>query len=389
MNIVTRSAVLFASSLALLASTSGASAQVSTTADAKSKAQQLIDKGLAFLATQQAENGGWMAQRGAPAITALALKGFAQDPNRRNDTNVKKGFEFLLSFQLENGGIYKDTLASYNTSTAISALAAAKNPAFQPNIDKAIAYLRTLQWQEGMELPTGEILAGGDVRAGGWGYGSKGRPDGSNTALAIDALVEAGISREDPALKGAAEFMTRTQNLKTNAAPWATNDGGFIYSPARGGESFAGEYTDPSGTKRFHSYGAMTYAGIKSLLYANISKDDPRVVAAWGWISNNWSLTENPGMINAGPTAAADGLFYYYHILARTLKEYGEVSVPTPTGSVDWRLELVNKLASLQRQDGAWKGGKAYMEELEILVTAYTVLALQEVLADLDRSPVK
>jgi squalene-hopene/tetraprenyl-beta-curcumene cyclase len=370
-------------------SASGWAAQPDATEATKAKAGKLIDNGLKFLASQQQDSGGWMAQRGAPAITALALKGFAQDPRWRDNANVKKGFDFLLSFQLENGGIYRDTLSSYNTSTAISALAAAKNPDYQPAIDKAIAYLRTLQWQEGMDLPKGEKLAAGDPRIGGWGYGSKGRPDGSNTSFALNALVDAGISREDPMFKQAAEFMSRTQNLPANSQPWAGNDGGFIYSPANGGESFAGDYTDSSGTKRFHSYGSMTYAGLKSLLYANITRDDPRVVAAWGWISSNWSLTENPGMRNAGPTAAADGIFYYYHILARTLKEYGETAVPTNTGSVDWRVELVNKLESLQRPDGSWKGGKAYMEELEILVTAYSVLALQEVLADLERSPVK
>lgn len=357
------------------------------------RAQRLIDRGLDYLASQQSPEGGWLAQRGAPAITALALKAFAQHPTRRDDPRVQQGFRFLLSFQLENGGIYQDTLASYNTATAISALAAARNPEFQPAIDRAVAYLRSLQWQEGMTLPNGEVVQAGDVRVGGWGYGSRGRPDGSNTSMALDALIDAGVSREDPVFKAAAQFVTRMQNLSaTNDQPWARDlpgggDGGFIYSPARGGESFAGEYTDSSGTRRFHSYGSMTYAGMKSLLYANLTREDPRVQAAWGWISRNWSLTENPGMRNAGPDAAADGLFYYFHAMARALKEYGQPTIPTTPTPVDWRVELVNRLAELQRPDGSWKGGRAYMEELEVLVTAYCVLALQEILQDFELRP--
>lgn len=369
------------------------SAGVAAAETPEQKAARLIDRGLDFLASQQSPEGGWLAQRGAPAITALALKGFAQHPTRRDDPRVRQGFEFLLSFQLENGGIYQDTLASYNTATAISALARANRPEYQPAIERAIAYLRSLQWQPGMQLPTGDTLAEGDPRLGGWGYGSRGRPDGSNTSMALDALIDAGVSREDPVFKAAAAFVTRMQNLSaTNDQPWARDlpgggDGGFIYSPARGGESFAGEYTDSSGTRRFHSYGTMTYAGMKSLLYANLTREDPRVQAAWAWISRNWSLTENPGMRNAGPDAAADGLFYYYHALSRALKEYGQAHVPAQPKPVDWRLELIDKLAELQRPDGSWKGGKAYMEELEILVTAYSVLALQEVLADLQARP--
>lgn len=350
-------------------------------AETEAKARQLIERGIGFLKTRQGEDGAFSQGRGSLAITALALKALSQDDATRGTPVTKKGYDLLLANQLENGGIYKDSLASYNTAIAISALVAAREPAYQEKIDKAVAYLRSLQWHVGMDgLPKGETLAEGDPRAGGWGYGSKGRPDGSNTSFALQALKEAGVSQEDPAFKAAAAFMSRTQNLSaTNDAKWATNDGGFIYSPANGGESFAGSSVDESGTTRFHSYGTMTYAGVKALLWAGVNKDDPRVVAAWRWISANWSLTENPGMVRAGPEHAADGIFYYYHIMAKSLTAYGETSVPAAGGSVDWRAELVNKLAELQRPDGSWKGGKAYMEENEVLVTCYAVLALQEV----------
>ena len=48
------------------------------------------------------------------------------------------------------------------------------------------------------------------------------------------------------------------------------------------------------------SYGSMTYAGLKSMIYAGLSHDDPRVKAAWEWIGRNFTVDENPGMAASG-----------------------------------------------------------------------------------------
>lgn len=360
------------------------------------RTQRVIDAGLAYLKAQQKPDGAFAEARAGVAVSALVLKALSQDPAQRDAEPTRKGYTFLLGQQLESGGIYKDTWASYSTSISISALAAANNPDYRDEIDRAVAYLRTLQWQAGMTLPAGRTLGPADPELGGWGYGSKGRPDGSNTAFALDALKEAGVSASDPAFQAAAAFITRNQNLASNGQPHSkglkdNGDGGFIYSLHQGGESFAGSYEekDESGStvKRFHSYGSMTYAGLKSLLYAGIAHDDPRVVAAHRWITERFSLTENPGMRNAGPDNAADGLYYYYHVLARSLRAFGEPAVATPEGSKDWRLELLAQLEQRQLPDGSWVGGKAYMETNPTLVTAYSVLAAQELLADLKRQP--
>jgi len=61
-------------------------------------------------------------------------------------------------------------------------------------------------------------------------------------------------------------FIARTQNVKAvNDMPYATDDGGFIYE--------TGYYKED----RSHSYGSMTYAGLKSLLFARVDKEDIRV----------------------------------------------------------------------------------------------------------------
>ncbi len=367
---------------------------------ARATASVLIDNGLAYLKRQQQGDGGWQRSEKEPlGVTSLVLKAFVQQPTYTSTTDpAKQGFERLLSFQLEDGGIYKNLLASYNTAIAISTLTAAKDPAMKERIERAVTYLRTLQWTpETVSAEDEKISSDSDPWYGGWGYGGrsrgKGRPDLSNTQFAIEAMHEAGVKSDDPAMQAALKFVTRVQNRsESNDQPWAGNDGGFAYGPsdARDGESFAGAYTDTDGKRRLHSMGTMTYAGLKSFIYAGLSKDDPRVQAAWRWINANWTLDEHPGMSFSGEDKKRNGLFYYYHTLARALRVYGEPTITTPQGKTfDWRVELISSLAKQQNADGSWTGTKAYMEDNPIMVTAYIVLALQEAVADLNERPAK
>jgi squalene-hopene/tetraprenyl-beta-curcumene cyclase len=357
-------------------------------------AQAVIDRGLAALKSKQNEDGGWQRPNDPPAITAIVLKAFVQDPRYDASTDfVKKGFDKLLGYQLENGGIYKDLLANYNTAVAVSALAAAEDPSFKQRIEKATAYLKGLQWTEHTPPgPKGErVVDEKNPWYGGWGYGRSGRPDGSNMQLALDALHDAGLKPDDPAYKAAIKFASRMQNQsETNDQPWAGDDGGFVYTPANNGESMAGVIQSPEGDRQLRSYGSMTYAGLKSMIYAGLTKDDPRVKAAWDWISKNWTLDENPGMRLADAAQAQQGLYYYYHTLARALNAYDQPTITDASGkSHDWRLELIAKLSSLQQPDGSWVGDKRWMEDNPVLVTSYAVLALQEAMEDLKQHPAK
>jgi squalene-hopene/tetraprenyl-beta-curcumene cyclase len=357
--------------------------------DAQARAHDIIVKGLAYLKTQQKPDGSWQSDRDPPAITAIVLKAFVQSPPYSyKDDFIARGYAKLLSYQLPDGGIYKDLLANYNTSIAISALSAANNPEFKPHIDAAVAYLKKLQWNNpGGIAPEGETVP--KQWQGGWGYGGRsrggGRPDLSNVQLAMDALKDAGLKPGDPAFEAAVTFVTRQQNLsQTNDQPWASNDGGFVYGPGdKGqGESMAGAFNDNAGARRLRSYGSMTYAGLKSYIYASLSKDDPRVKAAFDWISQNYTLDANPGM--GDPALSQAGLYYYFHTLARALNAYDVPTITDAKGaSHDWRLELIGKLAQLQKPDGSFSGDAKWMESNPVLVTSYVVLALQEVERDL------
>src|SRR5205807_665984 len=136
-------------------------------------------------------------------------------------------------------------------------------------------------------------------------------------------------------------------NLKGehNDQPWAgeINDGSFIYSAAAGGSTKVdGPY--PHG---FPGYGSMTYAGIKSMIYCGVSKDDPRVQKAYEWIQKHYTVDENPGM----PKAHSQwGLYYYYHTMAKCLSLLGIDEVVDAEGRKhDWRADITAALARPQR----------------------------------------
>jgi squalene-hopene/tetraprenyl-beta-curcumene cyclase len=377
-------------------------------ADPAAKAHTVVDKAVEYLKSQQKPNGGWADEKQPPAMTALVLKAIVLGrPQDKRADYVTKGYQNLLSNQLVDGGIYRDLLANYNTAIAVSTLAAADNPEYKDEIDRAVAYLKGLQltdktrpeYSGAKEQFTGKQIIKDDKDPffGGWGYGGArsqgvGRPDLSNTQVTIEALHDAGLKPGDPAYENVIKFITRLQNSsETNDQPWAGDDGGFVYSPAdtRRGDSMAGEYTGPDGRRLLRSYGSMTYAGLKSMIYAGLSKDDPRVKAAWDWIRKNWTVDENPGMRLNNRDAAQNGVYYYYHTMARALNAYDEPVVVDAQGSKhDWRVELIDKLASLQKPDGSFAGEKRFMEDNPVLVTSYITIALAETLEDLKQHPV-
>jgi len=361
------------------------------------RAQAMVDRGLTYLKDQQKPDGSWQDTNEPPAITAIAIKAFVQDGHyKANEAFLQKALAKLLTFQKPDGSISDDNLATYNTAIAISALAETQQDRYKPQLEKALGYLRTVQWVDKIDgVPANMKVPESNPNYGGFGYGSKGaRADLSNSQTALDALKDAGLKPDDPAFKAAQKFITRAQNSsETNDQKWAGDDGGFIYSVADGGASKALDYTTPDGRKIHRSYGSMTYAGLKSMIYAGLSKDDPRVKAAWKWITQNWTLEENPGIKYAepnNPKANVDGLFYYYHTLARALHAYGQPIITDDKGvKHDWRLELIEKLNSQQASDGHWEGIQKWMENKPVLSTAYAILAIQEAQDDLKHHPAK
>lgn len=145
-----------------------------------------------------------------------------------------------------------------------------------------------------------------------------------------------------------------------------------MYTPAGEGES---KVESEVGSLR--SYGSMTYAGFKSLLYAGLDVEDPRVKAALDWLRRHWTLEENPGL-------GSQGYFYYLHVMGRALRAFGQDSITDNSGKIhDWRRELADRLLALQEPDGSWvnRSSDRWLEGEACLATAYAVLALEEVMA--------
>ena len=112
----------------------------------------------------------------------------------------------------------------------------------------------------------------------------------------------------------------------------------------------------------------MTYAGLKSMIYAGLGRDDPRVKAALAYIKRHYTLDENPGL-------GQQGLYYFYHTFAKTMFVLGEPTLTDANGvSHDWRAELVAALAKRQQRDGGWVNpADRFMEGDPNLVTAYAL----------------
>jgi squalene-hopene/tetraprenyl-beta-curcumene cyclase len=120
----------------------------------------------------------------------------------------------------------------------------------------------------------------------------------------------------------------------------------------------------------------MTYAGFKSMLYGGLSPDDVRVRAAFDWIRKNWTFEENPGL-------GQQGLFYYYHTMARALNAAQQPVITDINGvQHNWREELIQTLLKRQQNDGSWVNAEEerWMENSNVLVTVYSILALEEAL---------
>lgn len=364
------------------------------------RAVAAINAGLAWLKGQQEPGGGWLTGiRTAPtdqpelpspisvAVTALAVKAFTQaDASALGEDGFNRALGHIRRTRRPDGSFEGGALTNYVTSAVVQALATIDRQDFGDELRDATSWLELNQWDQS------EGLSPRQDWFGGAGYGDRGRPDASNTQTMLDALYEAGYSPDEPAMQRALSFMSRTQNLRaTNSATWSGDDGGFIYTPANGGESMASEAASEGRTgekiaagqpRSLRSYGSMTYAGFKSMLYAGLSPDDVRVRAAFDWIRRHWTFEENPGL-------GQQGLYYYYHTMARALRAGQQDSITDLSGtSHNWRHELIDAIASRQRGDGSWQNpADRWLEGQPVMATIYSVLALEEAIKPANPRP--
>ncbi|HUY32389.1 MAG TPA: prenyltransferase/squalene oxidase repeat-containing protein [Pirellulales bacterium] len=330
--------------------------------------EQAVIKALDFLRQKgQLDDGSYSKQQG-PAVTALVTTAVLRNGRSADDPLVAKSLKYLQGYVQPDGGIYGkgSVVQNYETCLALVCFVEAnRDGRYDTLIANAEKFIKQLQWDgdEGHDESS--------FNYGGAGYGKSKRPDLSNTNFLLDALKAAGNGPDDEAVKKALIFVSRCQNLETehNTSPFAAlnPDGGFYYTVAAGGESQAGKNDDGG----LRSYGSMTYAGLKSMIFAGVGPDDPRVQSAIGWLKKHYSLDSNPGM-------GDNGLYYYYHTFAKALDALGQETFEDADGvSHEWRKELAAELVRRQQPDGSWINTNGrWLEGDANLVTGYALLTL-------------
>lgn len=339
--------------------------------EAAAQRRELLDRAVLYCRTiGQAEDGSFSREKG-PAITAIVAAGLLRNGVPATDPVVAKSLDYLQGFVQSDGGVYQtgSTHRNYETCISIIAFSAANTDGrYDALLAGADSLVRKLQWDE-------EEGHGVDsLYYGGAGYGGSERPDMSNTSFLVDALVAGGAEEDDPNLQKALHFISNCQNLESehNQTPFGAliDDGGFYYTCAAGGQSKSEPAPgDPPGALR--SYASMSYAGLKSMIYAGVEADDPRVRAVREWIAQHYALDENPGV-------GLQGLYYYYNTFAKALDAVGEPELVDASGrSHDWRADLLAALAERQGDDGSWTNEQPrWLESDPNLSTGYVLLAL-------------
>ena len=356
-----------------------------------------LKKGKNFLLGRRDEaTGSWNPTgpiaAGYTALGALAMIATTPKESVGADPTIRKALEFLKSKQRDNGAIYSnDGYINYETSVCLAAFAGARMADLSAAQVRARDYLLASQIQG----------SAAGLSYGGFPYTNRNDPlapaDLSNAQFAAVGLHDDGVAADNPVWAKFSTYLGRVQNrsetnatvikrmdkdVKSEVEIVSGNDGGAGYGP---GMSKAGLLKRDDGKYEVRSYGGMTYALVNCLLFAGAKADDPRVVAAVGWISKHFTVDRNPGFEMADDPAKKGQQGYYYYLLtmSRALAEY-EKSTGKAIAVTDadrtahlWRREVAAKLVSLQTADGSWKNPADRFEEGDpLIVSSYAIQAL-------------
>ena len=332
------------------------------------KARAAVEKGTAWLLKNQRTDGTW-SETNMPALTGLPLWALARSGNAKTAPAIDRAVAFLLRCQNPDGGIYVANhdrpgggIGNYNTCVCAAALYATGRKDLLPAVLKARSYIAASQH------------LGDDMHNGGFGYDvAAKRPytDLNNTLFAIDAMRltqgaedfrPAGQKHADINWDAALKYVSSMQVKEGSTA------GGFNYnrkSPKGGLE------TNATGRVTIRASGSMTYAGLLSLLHANLGRGDPRVREAIGYATRFWTVDENPGQ-------GQQGLYFYLDVMARALDASGLDAIPRTGSEIRWRDEILRKVVTLQTADGFWQNANnRWWENDPVLATSYSLLALE------------
>jgi hypothetical protein len=217
-------------------------------------------------------------------ITELAVTAFAKSHRAYREDDgpfMRNAITKIRNAAKPDGSITEggqnESTKNYTTALGILALKSLGDPKDADIVQKA------QKWMKAQQAAEDNGYKPEDKLYGGFGCGSSLRPT-SRTQFALEALRASGLPASDPVFAKAAKFISRTQNRTesmTYPGHWTTAGSPTIGVQLRG---------------RVDLTGSMTYAGIKSYLYAEMDKDDPRVQAL-KWIAKNSRSMTTPDAV--------------------------------------------------------------------------------------------
>lgn len=368
-----------------------------------------IDKGAAFLRSQQKPNGAYapvvvhtqaVYQIGCSALCGLALLACGDPPMWRSPKKppvpeaVDRVMAFVKEIDLKNGAMGARTtyeagsLAMFVTEYYrmppvevkpqghTQQTPGSKNPCNLP--PDAMAWLQDLAtWLCQVQKDTG-----------GWGYPGN-REDFSNTQYALLGLRAARDC-------GATVPATVFEKALKMALQWQQQDGPKVKRIVPSGDPTATPYVFEAGDRArgfpylqgptVPSTGSMTTSGIAILSIAHdalmrpkrLSRFDPplenqtthAIEDAFCWLDKNWTVARNPG------ADAPNWHLYFLYGLERS----GALAGRGLIGQHDWYVEGAKHIVGMQKPDGRWSTGALGGGETEgsdVLDTAWALLFLK------------
>ena len=314
--------------------------------------RRAIERGVAYLKSQQRRDGGWNEKMipfpgGATTLCTLALLNAGVEPS---EPHVQKALAAIRKLSLDK---------TYTVSLATMVFARA-----EPKRD-LVRLSSYVKWLEGNQITTGD-------RKGSWSYPGGENGDNSNSQFALLALYDAeraGVPVSDKTWRLAKNYWEKCQ----------CDDGSWVYP-----------FRLPPGmlVTSVSKNGSMTCAGIASLVItadriqstdakvagdqidccvAGGVKDMDRIERGLQWLDRHFSVSSNPNQ----PGSWA--LYYLYG-----LERAGRLTARRFIGNHDWYREGADLL--IRRQDhlsGFWTG-VGHAEEDPLIGTSFALLFLSK-----------
>ncbi|GAB4474237.1 MAG: hypothetical protein Kow0088_10150 [Anaerolineales bacterium] len=193
---------------------------------------------LQWLKAQQNSDGGYGTPSSAPSSSVESLLAMASNHHKAADWRKDSNSVSMLGYMMANGASFTQSSVGAAGKFAVAASASdlcvpfqAQSPSdfynsstgqyHQDAGPQAWAILGTAALSQTVPAEAITYLKSLALTGGGWEWSSGWTAETNTTALAIQALVAAGVSPSDPVITDALNFLKTAQNL----------DGGFTYDP--------------------------------------------------------------------------------------------------------------------------------------------------------------